>query len=163
MSFAAYQGDPASIIIVPDSALPTGKKCKIEIPTSLVRDYSGNTPHDSLLTFSWYCYPDDSLGTISGVVRATAGAQWLVQLYSLDHRVPVDYLTTFSEFSFEDWPAGDYRIRVVQDVTRDVYHDIGSVAPFEFSEPFEWHPDTISIRPRWTNEIEFFWTTETQP
>ncbi|MBK6766212.1 MAG: Ig-like domain-containing protein [bacterium] len=160
--FSVSSSDPASISVTPDHSLIPGKKYTLEIPGLLIRDYSGNVPHDSVVTIAWYTYPADSMGTISGSVRATAGAQWILELHPVKDRVEGASFTTFSSYEFRGWPEGKYRIRILQDVNRDGVHNIGSVMPFEFSEPFQWHPDTVSVRPRWTNETDITWTTETQ-
>lgn len=147
----------------PDSALLPDKRYTLTVPGSLIVDRSGNRLRDSLLTLSWYDYPADSLGVITGVIRSGDGGPWIVNLYDLKASTLLDSVTSSGPFSFSGWPGGDYRLRVTQDVNGNGRPDAGSVLPFGFSEAFLWHPDSINVRPRWTNEIEFLWSIGTQP
>lgn len=156
------QTDPASLTITPLSPFETGVKYSLYVPKELVTDYRRNMLRDSLLKINWYTYPDDSLGTIDGLVRATEMGPWLVELYRVKSVEPEETVYTNTHFKFTGYPAGDYRIRVIRDANSNNRFDTGSMLPFEFSEPFQWHPDTISVRSRWTAEVEVLWMNVTQ-
>jgi len=161
--FTVQSSDPASLSITPEQSLVPGEKYSLTIPGALIHDYSGNAPHDSLLSLTWYTYPQDSLGTIAGKVHGEAGAIWILELHPEKDRLEVGTTMAVSSYEFHGWPEGKYRIRIMQDINRDEMHNTGSVIPFAFSEPFRWYPDTLTIRPRWTNETDITWTSETQP
>jgi len=103
------------------------------------------------------------LGTIAGKVHGEAGAIWILELHPETDHLEVGTTMAVSSYEFHGWPEGKYRIRLMQDINRDEMHNTGSVIPFAFSEPFRWYPDTLTIRPRWTNETDITWTSETQP
>lgn len=156
------QTDPISLTITPSDSLERGLKYSLFVPQKLIQDYSGNILRDSLLKIAWYTFPEDSLGAIDGLVRATEMGPWIVELYPLKSSEPAEIVYTNTHFKFNGFPAGDYRLRVIRDANSNDRIDTGSMNPFRFSEPFQWHPDTISIRPRWTTEVEFLWTNVTQ-
>jgi uncharacterized protein (DUF2141 family) len=153
----AEQSDPAAMNILPLDSLMPGSTYTIEIPSALVSDYSGNTPRDSVLLFSWYTYPQDSLGSIVGSVQSVESSQWLVELLKVGENVPLGAVSTQSVFEFVNYPPDDYLLRVIQDRNNDQNFDRGFVEPFGFSEPFLWHPETLTVRPRWQSEATVVW------
>lgn len=157
------QTDPVSLTAYPNSPFLRGATYLLQIPGKLVEDRAGNFPEDSVLTLRWMTLPDDSLGNISGKILAAESGQWIVELYEAGQYFIVDSLITTNAFEFVGLPQADYLIRVVLDNNQNGVVDRGAVLPFSFSEPFVWHPETLSVRPRWTNETEISWTTSSHP
>lgn len=157
------QTDAVTVTVYPEEPTRAGVNYSLKIPNSFITDRSDNIWRDSLWTMTWYNYPADSLGTINGLIRTSETGPWLVELYLVRGTEPEQTVFTTSSFEFSGFPAGDYRLRVIRDVNANQKFDQGQLQPFEFSEPFEWHPDTISVRPRWTEEIDFLWTIAAQP
>ncbi len=162
VEITAVQSDPAALTITPLEPFAVDEKYSLYIPKQLISDRSGNMSRDSLMKIVWYTYPADSLGTIEGRVRANELGPWLVELYAVKAKLPEQTIFTNATFKFEGYPAGDYRLRVIRDVNKNENFDTGRISPFEFSEPFQWHPDTVSVRPRWTADVEFLWTNVTK-
>jgi len=163
VNFTLDQSDPAALTIVPSEPFQAGRKYTFTLPKSLITDRAGNQPPDSLLNLSWYSYPPDSLGDISVTVRAPERGPWLIELFTAKKREFVTATLSNDNAVFLGYPQGEYLVRVVRDKNANERLDSGSILPFNFSEPFEWHPDTVSVRARWTAEVEFNWTTLTQP
>ncbi len=162
IEITAEQSDPAALMITPLEPFSVDEKYSLYVPKDLILDRSNNMSRDSLMKIIWYTYPEDSLGTIEGRVTANELGPWLVELYSIKAKLPEQTIFTNATFKFEGYPAGDYRVRVILDANQNEQFDTGSITPFEFSEPFQWHPDTISVRPRWTADVEVLWTNVTQ-
>lgn len=158
----AEQTDPFALTIRPEQPFESGLKHVLSIPNTFVTDRSGNVWRDSLWTLTWYNYPPDSLGEITGTIRSSELGPWLVELYKLKESEPQETVFTNAAFKFAGYSQGDYRLRVIRDANGNQKFDQGSVSPFEFSEPFQWHPDTISVRPRWSAEVEILWITVAQ-
>lgn len=161
-SVGAKQSDAMSITVVPELPIETGRKYVLGIPNSFVTDRSGNVWRDSLWTLTWYNYPVDSLGDIVGAIQSPELGPWLVELYRVRTGDPLETVFTNSAFKFVGYPQGDYRLRAIHDVNGNQMFDRGTVSPFAFSEPFQWHPDTIAVRPRWSAEVDILWTTLSQ-
>lgn len=157
LAVSAEQTDPASLTLTPDVSLLAGSTYFIEIPSALIADYSGNSPRDSVLMINWYAYPEDSLGSISGTIQSVEPSSWLVELFQSDDSERIEFVCTESYFEFTNYPAAAYRLRVIRDVNRNQRFDRGRVEPFEFSEPFYWHPETLTVRPRWETEAAVIW------
>ncbi len=162
IDFTLEQTDPAALTVIPARPLRTGAKYNFTLPNSRVSDRAGNLFADSLLTVSWSSFPPDSLGNIHGVIRAPESGPWLVELYRVKDRKPTATAFASAQFDFMGYPQGDYLVRVIRDANANQRFDAGSVNPFTFSEPFQWHPDTLTIRARWTADVDFLWTTVTQ-
>ena len=64
----------------------------------------------------------------------------------------LEYSTEVSankKYNFERVLPGNYEIWMFDDYNSNGKYNFGSINPFETSEEFFVHPDTINLRPRW--------------
>lgn len=123
-----------------------------------VVDLAGNLLGDSLTVYSFRTLNADSLGSVAGKVsidlvdRESDPVLLTLREYGTQYvyTLPVEA----GEFSI-DVPAGKYALSCYVDSDGNGKRTLGSIFPFQLSETFAAHPDTIRVRTRFeTSGIE---------
>ncbi|MBS1261215.1 MAG: hypothetical protein MAG453_00536 [Calditrichaeota bacterium] len=117
-----------------------------------VRDLAGNALPDSSLVRRYGWLGADSLGSVSGSVRAThERAPVHLAFHSVqDVHLPLRLsLPGSAEFRLDNVPAGRWSIHGWQDVSRTGGWSRGLPVPFAASDPVVVVRDTIEVRARW--------------
>jgi len=137
----------------PDSVLTPGAQFTVRLNLAGIYSIFGAVLGDSVLTYSFKTIDFALLGEIAGTIHsAGSNTQAILSAYSLgtakqSYRfiVPVN-----KPYLFPNLPQGIYRLKAVVDVNANGKFDRGSSNPFHFAEPFQFYPDTVKVRKRWT-------------
>ncbi len=141
----------AHLSLTPPQSLSRGKSYTVAFNAAAFSDLSGNRLGDTVSTFTVQVFPDDSLGSLSGVLNDSQGGPHVVSAQALQTREVVRQVANLShgEFILEGLPAGPYLIDVLRDSDNSGSFSPGSVNPWRYSESF-WSPqDTFVVRARW--------------
>lgn len=139
-------------------ALQGGQSYSFIIADNEISDLSGNVLGDSIQSYTINIISPDSTGEVSGTVD--------IEMESLQE-IPVFlrfwHLGTGQTYDIEVvdktfstiLPSGRYRVSGYIDVNRDNKRSLGSLFPFELSEPYTVDPDTVAVRARFeTSDIK---------
>jgi hypothetical protein len=138
--------------------LKPGQSYRFKMIEFDVVDRAGNLLGDSLTTYSFRTLDADSLGSVAGKVsidladRQSDSVLLTLRQYGTqyEYTLPVEA----GEFSI-DVPAGKYALSCFVDSDGNGRRTLGSIYPYELSETFAAHPDTIKVRTRFeTGGIE---------
>ena len=132
------------------TVLSWGKSYTVSIDENSVRDLSGNSAGDSLMTYRFNTYNADSLGSVSGTIGFgptldTTGIPYLVFSGKTKETIKIPVLNRQFDFSL---PPGKYILRGFLDRNADGAQDPGSLFPFRYAETAMIYPDTIRVRAR---------------
>ena len=131
-----------------DTTLPRQQLLTFSLDQRRVTDLYGNHPLDSLYQFTFTIASPESLGALTGLIQADSGEIILIQLKGLQHKLRYDLLQVGGgEFDWQLYPD-KYRGQAFADKNNNRRWDLGSLSPFQFSEPGWIVADTIRIRAR---------------
>jgi hypothetical protein len=158
ISCRAKQVDPLTFSIEAVPSFAEGKRYRVNMNNYLVQDLSGNRPTDSTFAFTFTVLPVDSLGSVIGKIDGPDGSYQL-NLWTLrDHRLAATAdVSTPGSFNVARVPVGKYLLEIARDLNRDGKFTYGRIRPLEFSEPFLFSKDTVSVRARWEYETQVTW------
>ncbi len=141
--------------------LTAGHKYRLDVTEFDVADYAGNLMGDSLRSFTFSTYDDDSLGSVSGTVeialedRKESPAKLTFQKVGGKDRYTVTVAGLAPGRNAEntgafvtDLPAGEYILTGFLDQDGDGKLTPGSINPPRLAETYVVHPDTVSVRAR---------------
>jgi hypothetical protein len=104
----------------------------------------------------------NSYGNVKGVVRRSIAydnniqsAPLIMKFETTNNTAPVmsySFEVNDTTFSFSNIIEADYSIFTFIDVNKNGIFDLGSVYPFQFSEPFYTYPSTVGIKGGWVVE-----------
>jgi hypothetical protein len=141
----------AHLSLTPAKALQRGQAYTLAYDASAISDFSGNFLGDTVWTSSFHVLPDDSLGSLSGILDDPAGGRHVVSARSIRLRQVVRSVSGIftGEFALRELPAGLYLLEVLRDDDGSGGFTGGSIDPWRFSESFWSPPDTFVVRSRW--------------
>jgi hypothetical protein len=151
--------EPRVLNFVPSPLLELAKTYTLLLDGRAIRDASGNTAGDSLLSFSFSILSPDSMGTLIGRIAGDAHAPYLVSALTLREGQIAGRATVTGngEFIIGSLPAGLYFLDVISDMDRNGAYTFGALRPLQMSEPFLLLSDTVTIRARWECEQRIDW------
>jgi hypothetical protein len=149
--------NPNTFIFFPDTLLLGKMKYRIELESQKILDLLGNSMTDSALFWTFTTLNPDTLGSISGKVKALGESISgnIVLTLSLVDKGGKRYQKTIPQpgpFLFENILPGKYMLGAYIDLNKDENLTIGNPKPFALSEPFAFFPDTVTVRSRWETE-----------
>ncbi len=140
------------------SELGWDESCTITILERFITDLSGNPLGDSITTYKFRTYNEDSLGSISGEVKTDSSIDGNSTPYIIFTKITGQEIlrTAVDGRAFNySMPPGKYFLKGFLDRNNNGKHDLGSLIPFEYSETTAFYPDTIRVRARFeTSGIE---------
>lgn len=142
----------------PNGSWTPGKKYSLRLVLDSVVDYSSNARRDSTMVIRFQGIDQKYLSSIGGHVNdtsATASGPLVVIARSLDDKLVPErriVLDSTASFILGQLREGRYTLSAFRDVDGNGVYSHGKPAPFQFSEPFADHPDTLKLRARWPLE-----------
>jgi len=139
--------DPFKLQLVLD--LDWDRKYRLVLNENLVSDFSGNKLGDSLKEYAFETFYEDSLGAISGSIikdNSLQGSSYLI-LKDIKGKTILTQKNDNDTFAFSVIP-GKYMLSGFLDRNDNGKYDFGNLKPFEYSETYFNHPDTIRVRAR---------------
>ncbi len=137
--------------IVLMNELETNQKIEFKIDHNKISDAAGNSL-DSVQTIALQALSGREFSGLSGTVNIHEYTDiCVVVITNLDIK-NLSYSTIVTEtndFVFERILPGNYTIHTFFDNDSSGTYNYGSVDPFEISEKFFIHPDTLNLRARW--------------
>ena len=144
------------VTFVPQLPFKYKMQYTITIPLDSVIDIAGNRYHDSSKVVKFQIIDQDKLGYITGSVvdeQQTNGKIFLsLAPAGNNNRSQKRILATPGKFSFENLQEGRYLLSAFVDADSNATYSYGTLAPFQPSERFVFHADTLKVRARWTVE-----------
>jgi hypothetical protein len=131
----------------------------MKIDERLISDMAGNRAGDSIRTYIFKTYSQDSLGSVSGTVAInsdidTAGIPYL-KFKSVTDNKAFTFSIMGKHFNFQ-LPSGKYILNGFIDRDANGRQDFGSLFPLKLAETGAVYPDTVRIRSRFESAgIEF--------
>ncbi|RME18807.1 MAG: hypothetical protein D6800_15090, partial [Candidatus Zixiibacteriota bacterium] len=141
---------PMALHLLPEKLIP-GARYRLDLTAFDFLDLAGNALGDSLRSYSFLLYNDDSLGTISGHVAVELPDRRSAPVVLTFRRVPRGRsfdLSTDSPVFRIDVPAGKYLLSGFVDSNRDGHYTPGTLHPWRLSETRAEYADTIQVRAR---------------
>jgi len=136
-----------------------GKVYQMKIDERLISDMAGNQAGDSIRTYIFKTYSQDSLGSVSGTVAInsdidTAGIPHL-KFKSVTDNKAFTFSIMGKHFNFQ-LPSGKYILNGFIDRDANGRQDFGSLFPLKLAETGAVYPDTVRIRSHFESAgIEF--------
>jgi hypothetical protein len=157
-SFNLYFFDDASLRITPQQRLEPQKDYIIEIDFNRFKDASDNH-YDSLYHYKFRTISGlDFTGAMGAIYNMDFTANPVIVLESIerDKRKYQQTLKGKNNFSIERVEAGKYLLWCYLDTDSSGTYTYGWHNPFKHSEVFSFYPDTLELKPRWTQtDIKF--------
>jgi len=127
---------------------------QLVIEESKLKSYRGSVLGDSTIVIPFKTWKHEELGEISGTISMFGDStSILLDLIPYGSKKRSRHIVMPSKpYLLENIPEGKYRLVVRIDENGNGKWDGGKSLPFEFAEPFLFHPDTIKVRKRWTTE-----------
>jgi len=121
------------------------------ISESRIFDLAGNALGDSVLTYSFSTYDQDSLGSVSGTITLKPSVDTtafpFIKFTSIDRKFIYEERVLTGQYNFA-LPPGKYLLSGFLDQNNNGFHDIGNLFPFRYAETATFYPDTIRVRSR---------------
>jgi len=131
----------------------------MRVNTGLLKDITGNTGKDTVLSFSFETLDSERLSGIEGVVvdshRDDTTGPVVVKAFDITKKGPAVQTITIpgpGPFSFGRLLEGRYTLEAYRDRNTNGAYDAGRIVPFQSSERFTVHSDTLRLRARWPVE-----------
>lgn len=151
--------DDGSFRLTPKQRLEPQKNYIIEIDLSKFKDASGNY-YDSVYQYKFKTISGLEFTGVMGTIRnIDFNANPVIVLESIerDKRKYQQQLKGKNNFNIERVDAGKYVLWCYFDTDSSGTYSYGWHDPFKHSEVFSFYPDTLELRPRWTQtDIKFF-------
>jgi hypothetical protein len=149
--FYEYEYDWADVFTL-DITVPYlkwGNGYSMIVDPGMITDLSGNAIGDSVISFSFRTYDEDSLGSMSGTVMVDSALSGRPYLFVKDitGREFINAPVPDGAFDYR-LPPGKYLLSGFLDGNDNGIFDYGSLDPFKFSETFIHHSDTVRVRAR---------------
>lgn len=137
----------------PENRLDFGRKYRLLLHQSNIRDMAGNGMGDSLTTIDFDVIGRDTLGQISGEVNLTSqkDAEYPIVIVFHPAREGVEKEITLEagqQRFYTDLLPGYYTISAYLDRNKNSRFDTGSIIPYRLAEPFVVNRDTFRVRTR---------------
>lgn len=143
----------------PDSLLLKNSQYAIRMDLTKLKSVFGDAFGDSLYSSTFTTWDWAELGEISGRISAENSAVKQAFLWAREVRSSSRYAffaRVGQPYLFPFLPDGLYLLKAALDVNGNKRLDKGSTMPLNFSEPFQFYPDTVKVRKRWTTDgIDF--------
>ncbi|MFH2034846.1 MAG: Ig-like domain-containing protein [Candidatus Zixiibacteriota bacterium] len=158
MEFSAEWFDPFQINLSIDG-LGMSETYQLTVNTGEFSDIFGNKMKDSLISFDFSTYNEDSLGSVSGKVNIDSSlgkmSDIYISFYDANGKEQLTKKLINSNFAYQLMP-GKYMLKGFMDSNKNGRHDEGGIFPFDYAERMSFHPDTIRVRARFESAgIEF--------
>jgi len=141
------------------AGLEWGKVYQMTVNQRLISDMANNPAGDSIKTYTFRTYSQDSLGSVSGTMAInsdvdTVGIPYLKFKSATDNKV-FTFSVMGKHFNFQ-LPSGKYILNGFIDRDTNGRQDFGSLFPLKLAETGAVFPDTVRIRSRFESAgIEF--------
>ena len=141
----------AHLSLTPLEILERGGDYTLTFNAAAFADLSGNLLGDTVVNFAFQILPDDSLGSLSGILDDPQGGPHVISAWSVHSRQVMRYAMGVlpGKFLLDGLPAGSYWLEILRDGDGSGDFSGGSVNPWCYSELFWAPPDTFIVRPRW--------------
>ena len=149
--------DDASFNIIPLKNLEPNKDYTIKIDFNKFLDAAGNK-HDSIYTYKFKTIAGFDFTGITGMISGVEDKNALLVMQGLDgkkltHTAKPDKT---KKFIFDRIEAGKYLLWAFVDEDSSGTYNYGWTYPFKAAEEFDYHPDTLNLRPRWKiSDVQF--------
>jgi len=146
--------NPDQVIFDPIFPLKFSTEYLITVQPDSVKDVSGNSLQDSVLSIYFKTLSADTLSAISGNLidrDQSASGKIILKASSEQHR----YISTLEKpgaYLFDNIFPGIYTIYAFRDADNNGIYSYGQVKPFQPAERFVFYPDSIKVRSNWPNE-----------
>ena len=144
--------DDASFQIIPAVKLKTMKKYRIEIKLNYFKDAAGNF-FDSTYIYKFTTLNGLDFTGLSGDIKNVnlkKNPKLILQSTSNINQVYKTDVLANSKFQFKRIDAGKYLLWYYYDTDSSNTYTYGWPYPFKKAEEFDFYPDTLNLRPRWT-------------
>lgn len=149
--------DDASFNIIPQNNLEPNKDYIIKLDFNKFMDAAGNK-HDSIYTYKFKTIAGFDFTGITGIISGVDEKYVLLVMQGLDGR-KLTYTAApdkTKKFIFDRIEAGKYILWAFIDEDSSSAYNYGWVYPFKSAEEFDYHPDTLNLRPRWKiSDVQF--------
>lgn len=149
--------DDASFKIIVDQRLEPQKDYIIEIDLSKFEDAAGNS-FDSVYQYKFKTISGLDFTGVSGTVSNVDLSKNPLLVLEGTEREKKIYKQSLlkNNFSFERVAAGKYSFWCFYDIDSSGTYSSGITNPFHHSEEFFFYPDTLELKPRWTQtDVKF--------
>lgn len=138
----------------PEPPLQRDGEYQLLIETAKLKSYRGVVLEDTTIVIPFKTFKHEELGEISGTISMPGDSSAiLLDLVPFSSQKRSRHVVEPSKpYLLENIPEGKYRLVLRVDENGNGKWDGGKSLPFEFAEPFLFHPDTIKVRKRWTTE-----------
>lgn len=147
---ACSQPQANAFFFTPQPPLRPGEWYRFRISAGAVKDGVGNISADSS-SLSFRTYFPDSLGTVSGRIMGKPAGRIFLEFRELRSGWTKREAVADSLFSVP-MLSGKYFLSGFVDENGNRRWESGSPAPFRFSEPVFFYPDTVFVRARFETE-----------
>lgn len=156
-NFLSNDDSHISIFIV--KSLKPNSEIQAKIVMDRFKDAAGNY-QDTTLSFTIKTIGDFEFTGASGRLKnVTPNKNIVMKLTGIDGKSNYTQLpNTDNKFEFRRVIPGKYLLWAFSDLNNDTSYSYGSLGPFNYSEKFLFHPDTLNLRARWpVGDIEFIY------
>ncbi len=139
----------------PHSLLEKNATYKIRLYLGGLRDLWGRSFPDTTVESQFTTLDWADLGEIAGTVSASYPdwRQAVVFARPAEGEALYNTVTPLNQrYEIPFLPAGQYLLHSVVDVNENGRWDKGATHPWQFAEPFQFYPDTVNVRKRWSTE-----------
>lgn len=142
--------DDASLLIKPDENLKPDKDYLIKLQLGNFVDLADNKK-DSLFTLKFRTISGlDFTGLSGNVINLDYTKNPVLILESMETpQLKYEHRPNLDKFEFTRVEPGKYLLWCYLDADSSGKYNFGWPEPIEFSERFSFHPDTLTLRPRW--------------
>lgn len=141
--------DDATILIKPEKDLEVQKDYEIKIDLNKAADVSGNK-YDSVYVFRFKTISGLEFTGVTGFVESDDTTQSLMLVLQDIAKKDVVYKQTVNRnFNFERVEAGKY-VMWAHSTSDSIKYNYGEVYPYKPADWFRFHPDTLTLKPRWS-------------
>lgn len=149
----------ASVEITPNVRLMNRAWYAFRVGMRSILDFAGKRGRDSLRVFRYQTVDEELFSSIEGVVSDTNATDAKGEIFlvarNVSRKESKEYVLQLGQggpFVLRDVLEGKYLISAYRDRNGNKKYDPGRVFPFQPSERFTQHPDTMKVRARWPLE-----------
>jgi hypothetical protein len=143
--------DDASFIVKILEILEANENIEFSINRKMLSDAAGNS-HDSVQVFTNKTLTGREFSGLSGKINSSDSTSNVIVVINNTKDALLNYTTKVTHenaYKFERVLPGLNIIWMFQDIDKNENYNFGKISPFELSEEFFVHPDTVNLRPRW--------------
>jgi methionine-rich copper-binding protein CopC len=151
LKLAPHWFHAAHLSLASSKPLERGGDYTFVFNAAALADLSGNLLGDTVQTFTFQILPEDSLGSLSGVLTDVDDDLHVISAWSVHLGQVMRTATNVrsGEFVLENLPSGSYGLEVLRDSDGSGSFSAGNMNPWRYSEMFWMASDSFMVRPRW--------------